>query len=388
MMVGADMAPFHVMDMVKAAAVEEARGRSIVHLEVGQPSTGAPGPVCDAAAAALGSGDPLGYTEVKGLPALRDALAAHYRAWYGVDIDPVRIQLTGGSSAGFVLAFLACFERGARVGVPVPGYPCYRNVLQGLGMVPIPVRADASSGYRVTVDLLDAAGPLDGLLLASPNNPTGTVLARAELAEVAGWCAEREVRLISDEIYHGLVYGEPASSMAAIEQRAIVVSSFSKYWSMTGWRLGWLNLPHDDEARVERLAANLFICPAAIAQHAALAAVDGRAGGFAAIEAELSSHVARYRRNRTVLLEGLPRAGLRSFAPADGAFYLYADVSELGVPSSELCQRWLVEAGVATAPGVDFDPEWGSRFVRFSFAGSTPDMVRAVERLVAWSERA
>jgi aspartate/methionine/tyrosine aminotransferase len=381
-----DIAPFYVMEMVRAAEQRAAAGLEVLHLEVGQPSTGAPASVRAAAEAALRSGDPLGYTEALGWRPLREAIAAHYRATAGVAVDLNRVVATVGSSVGFVLAFLAAFPPGARVAVTEPGYPCYRNTLLALGREPVGVPIGPDTGYRLTPDLLDRAGPLDGLVLASPANPTGTILGAGELADLADWCAAHAVRLVSDEIYHGLSYGAPTTTALALASTpasfldrpaAIVVNSFSKYWSMTGWRLGWLVLPDELVGPVERLAQNLVICPSALAQQAAPAA-------FEATD-ELEAHVARYRRNRALLLDGLAAAGIDRVAPADGAFYVYAEVDHLTDDSLDLCRSWLAELGVAATPGIDFDPRRGHRTVRFSFAGATTDIERAVERLARWT---
>ena len=265
---GREIAPFYVMEMVKAVEAAQADGRKILRLEVGQPSTGAPRAVVAAAQAALAGGDALGYTAATGIRPLRERLAAHYLDSYALAVDADRFVATVGSSVGFVLAFLAAFGPGARVAVTEPGYPCYRNTLTALGMVPVAIPLGPESGYRLTVTMLEQAGPLDGVIVASPANPTGTVMGRAALAEVAHWCHARRIRLISDEIYHGLTYGATVTTAAAVSSSALVVNSFSKYFSMTGWRLGWLVLPEDLVAAVERLAQNLVICPTTLAQHA------------------------------------------------------------------------------------------------------------------------
>jgi len=376
-----DVPPFYVMEMVRAAEERMAAGGDVLHLEVGQPSSGAPAAVADAAVAALRSGDPLGYSEAKGWLPLRRRLARHYRDCHDLEVDPEQLLATVGSSVGFVLAFLAAFPSGARVAVAEPGYPCYRNTLRALGREPVGVPVGPATGYNLTPELLDAAAgdrPLDGVIVASPANPTGTILDPGELGAVASWCAGHGARLVSDEIYHGITYGTPATCARTLDPGAIVVNSFSKYWSMTGWRLGWLVLPDDLVGRAERLAQNLVICPPVLVQHAALAAFDPAA------TAELDRHVERYRANRTVLLEGLPRAGIDRLAPADGAFYVYAEVGHLTDDSLALCHRWLAEIGVAATPGIDFDPVRGQRTVRFSFAGETVDMVEAVHRLQRW----
>lgn len=380
--VAEEIAPFYVMEMVRAAEARLAAGGDVLHLEVGQPSTGAPAAVADAAVAALRSGDPLGYSEAKGRLALRRRIARHYEDRYGLEVDAEQLLATVGSSVGFVLAFLAAFRPDARVAVAEPGYPCYRNTLRALGREPVGVPVGPETGYNLTPDLLDAAcrrgGALAGVVVASPANPTGTILRPDELAAVAGWCGANGARLVSDEIYHGLSYGRPTTCARTLDPGAIVVNSFSKYWSMTGWRLGWVVLPDDLVGRAERLAQNLVICPPVVGQQAALAAFEPAA------VAELEGHVERYRANRTVLLEGLPRAGIDRLAPADGAFYVYAEVGHLTDDSLALCHRWLADIGVAATPGIDFDPVRGHRTVRFSFAGATADMVEAAHRLERW----
>jgi aspartate/methionine/tyrosine aminotransferase len=376
----AGIAPFIVMDVMRAAnrrdaAASNDAGRA-VHLEVGQPSTPAPALVRAAAKAALDD-DKLGYTDAMGLPVLRERIARHYRDAYGVRVDPARICVTTGSSGGFLLAFLSAFDANDRVALADPGYPAYRNILQALDCVPVGVAASAATRYQPTPGLLDQAGPgLDGLIVASPANPTGSMLTAEELGKLCGWCATNGARLVSDEIYHGIVYGAAATTALAFGDDAFVVNSFSKYYSMTGWRLGWLVVPPDLTRAVERLAQNLFISPPTLAQLAAVAAFD------ATDEAE--RHVANYRANRDFLLAELPKAGFREFAPPDGAFYLYADVAHLTNDSAEFCRRMLDEAGVAATPGLDFDPARGNRFVRFSFAGSPNDMREAAKRLIAW----
>jgi aspartate/methionine/tyrosine aminotransferase len=375
----AEVAPFHVMEVVRAARERAEVGGDVLHLEVGQPSTGAPTAALAAARDALGSPDALGYTDADGMPPLRRAIADRYRAM-GVEVDPEQVAVTAGASVACVLAFLAAFSPGDRVAVCEPGYPCYRQMLHALGVEPVPVRIGPDTGFQPTPALLDAVLPLDGLVVASPSNPTGSVLAPAELADLVRWCDERDVRLVSDEIYHGITFGPPAPTAAAhADARPIVVNSFSKYFSMTGWRLGWLVLPDELIRPVELLAQNLFISAPTLSQIAALAALG--AGD------ELDGHVARYATNRDLVLDGLERLGSTTVAPADGAFYCYADISHLGADSQDLCARWLAEAGVAATPGIDFDPVEGHRFVRFSFAGPTDDVREAMVRLAAWATR-
>jgi aspartate/methionine/tyrosine aminotransferase len=368
--------PFIAMDVLRAANERAASGEDVLHLEVGQPSTPAPAPVLAAAQDALRR-ETLGYTDALGLPALREAIAAHYHDRYGVAVDPGRVVVTTGSSGGFLLAFLAAFDAGDRVAMASPAYPAYRNILAALDLVPVELPAGPAQRYQMTLELLRAErGRLDGLVVASPANPTGTMLAPEELAALAQYCRDAGIRFVSDEIYHGIVYGATAATALASGTDAIVVNSFSKYFSMTGWRLGWMVVPADMLRAVECLAQNLFISPPALSQHAALAAFGCRA--------ELDANVARYAVNRALLLEELPKAGLTRFAPADGAFYLYADVAHITNDSPEFCRRMLREIGVACTPGIDFDPARGHATLRISFAGSTEAVAEAARRLIAW----
>jgi len=371
--------PFIAMEVLRAANEREQAGDRILHLEVGQPDGAAPAPVIEAAASALRS-HRLGYTEALGIPSLRTAIAANYRASYGLAIDPARVVVTTGSSGAFLLTFLAAFETGDRVALAAPGYPAYRNILLALGLEPVDLPTDAEHRFQPTPALLDAVeGPLDGLIIASPSNPTGSMLDRAALSALAAYCREGGIRLVSDEIYHGIVYEGVATSAAELDESAIVINSFSKYFSMTGWRLGWMLVPADLARAVECLAQNLFISPPTLPQIAA-EAVFG-------CKAELDRRVAGYRRNRDALLARLPEAGFESFAPPDGAFYLYADVGHMTNDSEDFCRRMLAEAGVAATPGVDFDRRRGNRFLRFSYAGSPAAMAEAADRLIAWRRR-
>ena len=374
----ADIAPFFVMEMMRAAAQREAAGGDVVHMEVGQPSTPAPAGARAAAKAAI-DGDVLGYTSAVGIEPLRQRLAQHYADWHGHDTDADRIVVTQGASGAFTLAFLACFEAGDRVAVTSPGYPCYRNTLEALDIEVIEIAVTPETGFRLTADMVEHAGPLDGLVVASPANPTGTMLMADELGRLARWCHDSGVRLVSDEIYHGITYGTQAATAAAHSPSAVVVNSFSKYFSMTGWRLGWLLLPPDLVSPVERLAQNATIAAATVSQYAALGAFDSIG--------ELEANVARYTVNRRILLDGLPSAGIDRIAPPDGAFYIYANVDHLTDDSAELAAKWLAELGIATTPGIDFDPAEGHRYIRFSFAGSNDDMNQTVERLAGWSDQ-
>ncbi len=375
-----DIPPFHVLEVVRAAQAVEATGRRVLHLEVGQPATPAPATVRRAAVAAI-TDDRLGYTTANGIEPLRRRIARHYGERHGLEVDPAQVVVTAGASGGFVLAFLAAFEVGDRVAVTEPGYPCYRNTLLAFDRVPVGVPVGAATRYQPTVALLDEAvahtgGAFAGVVVASPSNPTGSSLRAEELRAVAGWCAARGARLVADEIYQGIDYGEPPPTALAVDDTAIVLNSFSKYFSMTGWRLGWMVVPPDLVGRVDRLSANLFICPSVPAQHAAVAAFDA--------SDELDGHVRRYATNRQVVLDGLDAAGLHEVAPADGAFYAYADVSHLCDDSAELCRRWLDELSVAATPGVDFDPVRGHQSVRFCYAGDTDDVAEAMGRIASW----
>jgi aspartate/methionine/tyrosine aminotransferase len=371
--------PFIAMDVLREASAREAAGQSVIHLEVGQPGSPAPQAVLDAAREALAN-DRLGYTDALGIPALREAIARHYHDQYSLAVDPGEIVVTTGSSAAFQLAFLAAFEPGDRVALAAPGYPAYRNILSALGLEPVLIEVGPNAHYQPNPELLAEAGELAGLIIASPANPTGTMIPEADLARLALWCRERGIRLVSDEIYHGITYEEAPQTARAFGHEMIVVNSFSKYYSMTGWRLGWMVLPADLARSVECLAQNFYVSPPALSQQAALAAFGCRA--------ELDAHVARYRVNRNLLIAALKKAGLSRFAPAEGAFYLYVDVSALTRDSQGFCRRMLAQTGVATTPGRDFDPIHGDSWVRLSFAGSTEDIAEAARRLGEWLPRA
>ena len=370
---------FIVMDVMRAAAQHEARGETIIHMEVGQPATPAPRAARMAAAGALETGT-LGYTLALGLPELREKIAGLYRQWYGLSIPPERVVVTTGSSGAFVLAFLALFDKGARIGLANPGYPCYRHILKTLDCESVLFDIGAASGWMPEIAAIESLQELDGLLIASPANPTGTLVTPDRLAGLARLCQARGLPFISDEIYHGLTYGPPAATALQFSDDAIVINSFSKYFSMTGWRVGWMVVPDHLVRTIERLAQNLFISAPAISQEAAL-------GAFEAFD-ELEANKRVYAANRELLLNELPRAGFTSFAPADGAFYLYADVSGDTDDSPALARRILEEAGVAVTPGADFDAVRGSRYLRFSYSGSTQDMTEAARRLLAWRQRA
>ncbi len=373
------MPPFIVMDVMQAAAEREAEANAVFHLEVGQPGTSAPSGVLKAAREALES-DRLGYTVALGLPELRAAIAAHYERIHGVRPDPARIVVTTGSSGGFVLSFLSAFDPGDRVAMVSPGYPCYRNILSAFGIEPVLLLAGPEHRFQPTAELIEAeirkGGPIDGLIVASPSNPTGTMLGGAEMAELCRYCREKGIRFVSDEIYHGITYEGSASTALAYDENAIVINSFSKYFSMTGWRLGWMVVPEDLLRAIECLAQNLFISAPTLSQIAGVAAFD--------CEAELQGNIAKYATNRQLLLDELPKAGFDRLAPVDGAFYIYADVAERTNDSLSFCRRILNETGVAITPGVDFDPDRGHRFVRFSFAGSTEEIAGAAEALIDW----
>jgi aspartate/methionine/tyrosine aminotransferase len=371
-----DIPPFLVMEVMRAAAAREVAGDNVFHLEVGQPSTAAPRGVLDAAKAAL-EDDVLGYTLALGVTELRQTISEHYQSFYGVHVPADRIVVTTGASGAFLLAFLAAFEAGDRVALALPGYPGYRHILSALGNQPVSMAAGPATRFQPTVEMIDDLDePVQGLIVASPSNPAGTIIPEAELARLAGYCDDRRIRLVSDEIYHGITYGADAATAVAYSDQAIVINSFSKYFSMTGWRLGWMVVPESLMRPVESLAQNMFISPPTLSQRAALAAFD--------CGDEIAANIARYGRNRELLLEELPKAGFTALAPADGAFYIYADVSHMTNDSQAFCQRMLDETGVAATSGVDFDPERGNAFVRFSFSGSTEDMAEAARRLRDW----
>ena len=371
--------PFIVMDVMRAANAREAAGDDIIHMEVGQPGTPAPRAVREAARAAL-ENERLGYTEALGLPELRARIARHYQEHYGFEVPAERVVVTTGSSAGFVLAFLAILDAGDRVALPSPGYPCYRHILSALDAEPVTLEMDAATRWMPVPEQLAAAaagqGGLKGLLLASPANPTGTMLKGDALADLAAACAAHGLWFVSDEIYHGLDYEAPAETALKHSDAAIVINSFSKYFSMTGWRIGWMVVPEGLVRTVERLAQNLYISPPTLSQHAAIAAFDARE--------ELEDIKAVYASNRLLLLEELPKAGFTTILPADGAFYLYADIGHLGDDSAAFAQRMLKEIGVAVTPGLDFDAARGAHFLRFSYAGRTEEMAEAARRLRAW----
>lgn len=376
----AGIPPFYVMDVWLAAAERQRTHGDLVNLSAGQPSAGAPAPVRDAAAAALGRNQ-LGYTVALGIPELRAQIAQTYRARHQIDVDVDDVVLTTGSSGGFLLTFLACFDAGDRVAIASPGYPCYRNILSALGCEVVEIPCGPETRFQPTVAMLEALDPpVQGVIVASPANPTGTVIAPEELAAIAKWCDASGARLVSDEIYHGLVYeGAPATACAwETSRNAVVVNSFSKYFAMTGWRLGWLLVPAGLRRAVDCLTGNFTICPPALAQYAALAAFTPES------LAEAEGLLAHYAENRQLLLNGLRGLGLDRLAPTDGAFYVYADVSKYTDDSLLFCEKLLNDTGVAIAPGIDFDTVRGNSYVRLSFAGPTHDIEEALRRIGPW----
>ena len=365
--------PFIVMDVMEAARAAEAEGRHIIHMEVGQPATPAPAGARAALARAMEEGS-LGYTVALGLPELRARIARLYADWYGVDLDPARVVVTSGSSAGFLLAFTALFDAGEKVALGEPGYPSYRQILRALSLTPVGIPTAPEDRYQPRPDQLpdDCAG----LIVASPGNPSGTMLDRDAMAGLIGAAADRGMAFVSDEIYHGLHYAGRGVSALEVSDDVYVINSFSKYFSMTGWRVGWMVVPEDHIRIVERLAQNMFICPPHASQVAALAALD--------CTGELEANRAVYAENRELMLAGLPRAGITDFAPPDGAFYVYADVSDRTNDSLTLARDILDRAGVAVTPGLDFDPVRGAGTLRFSYARSTADIAEGLERLAAF----
>ena len=365
--------PFHAIAISREAHALEEQGRSILHMEFGQPSTGAPAEAIAVAHRVLDT-EPMGYWEST---ALKQRIARHYADRHGVVVEAEQVLLSCGASPGLVLALTSLFAPGARVATARPGYVAYRNTLKALYLDPVEVACGPAERFQISADALARIDPApDGLILASPANPTGTIIPPAELARIAALCQERGIRIISDEIYHGLSFGEPAHSMLEYAPDAVIVNSFSKYYSMAGWRLGWIVVPPQLIETARARMGNLFLTPPVLAQRAGLAAFD--------CTDELDGHVASYRRNRQLLLDALPALGLARIAPPDGAFYIYADISHLTNDSLDFCQRLLRDTGVATAPGIDFDPVDGHRFIRFSFAVSTDRVEDAIARMVPW----
>ncbi|HEY4834082.1 MAG TPA: aminotransferase class I/II-fold pyridoxal phosphate-dependent enzyme [Bradyrhizobium sp.] len=373
-----DVPPFMVMDVMAAAARIEAAGGHVIHMEVGQPAAPAPKTALSAAHAALDAGR-IDYTSALGIPSLRERIARHYRETYGCVVDSERIVVTTGSSGAFILGFLAMFEPGDRVAVTVPGYPPYRHILTALGCEPVLIETSSETRHALTGEALLAAhrkAPLKGVLVGSPANPTGTMMSREALTSLITAAEGAGIRFISDEIYHGLDYAFPAVTAAELSPHALVINSFSKYFCMTGWRVGWMVVPETLVRPIERLQQNLAISVPTLSQIAAEAAFEGRA------EMEAIKH--GYQENRRILIEGLPQAGLTKFLPADGAFYLYADVSAFTSDSFEFAKKMLEQAHVAATPGIDFDPVHGHQFIRFSYARSADEMREAVARIARW----
>jgi len=373
-----DVPAFMVMDVMAAAARIEAAGGRVIHLEVGQPAAAAPATAIAAAHTALAPGR-LRYTETLGLPTLRARIARHYGEIYDLEVDPARVVVTTGSSGGFILAFLALFEPGDRVAVALPGYPPYRHILSALGCEPVAIETTQATRWAITPEMLMAAhrkAPLKGVLVASPANPTGTMMTGQALADLIAAAEGEGIRFISDEIYHGLDYAFAAQTAARLSDSAMIINSFSKYFCMTGWRIGWIVAPEPLVRPLDRLQGNLAVSVPTLSQIAAEAAFDGRA------EMEAVKH--GYEENRRILLEGLPKAGFDKILPVDGAFYLYADVSRFSDDSLEFAQRMLAQTHVAATPGLDFDPLKGRHFIRFCYAGAGAEMHEAVERITTW----
>ncbi len=363
--------PFIVMDVMEAARKAEAEGRHIIHMEVGQPSTGAPQAALDRLAADMAAG-PLGYTVALGLPELRQRIARHYGEWYDVDLNPERVVVTAGASGAFLLAFTALFDTGDRVGLGAPCYPSYRQILRSFDITPVDIPTTLASRFQPLPQDV-AAHDLAGLIVASPANPTGTMLGRTEMAQLAEACGVAGAAFVSDEIYHGLDYGQRPVSAVQVTDEVYVINSFSKYFSMTGWRVGWMVVPEDHIRIVERIAQNQFICPSHAAQKLALYAMD--------CDADLQANIAVYAENRRLMLESLPKAGFTKFAPPDGAFYFYVDVSEFTDDSLAFSAEILEKVGVAVTPGLDFDQAQGSRWLRLSYARGTADIAEGMARL-------
>lgn len=374
---------FAVMEILAAANARRAAGEDILSLCAGEPAAGASEVVRNQAIEVLRTED-LGYTEPLGVPALRQEIAEHYKRWYQVDVDPAQVAITTGSSGGFMLAFMAAFDPGDRVALARPGYPAYKNILTSLGIEVVELDCGPESRYQPTVSQLQEAyyeGGLDGVIVASPANPTGTMLTPAELADLAHWCKDFDVRLISDEIYHGITYSDEVTTATAakyLDDGVVVVNSFSKYWAMTGWRLGWLLLPNDLIGPAGALAGNVALCPPALSQHAAIAAFSPE--GYASSQ----QSVVKYQESRKIILDRLEDLAWDKIAPADGAFYIYANIAASGLDSVTWCARLLDEAGVAVTPGTDFDSANGHEWIRLSFASAPKIVAQAIDRIVRW----
>ena len=370
-----NIAPFFAMEVLRSANQLAGKGKDILHLEVGEPGFRPPEKVIAAAKAVI-QDKHIGYTEALGLAEFSQNIARHYQEYYKTTVDTNRVVATIGASGAFLLAFLAAFDTGDRVGIVEPGYPAYRNILSALGLNAISIYAGPEHRFQPTISLIKDAGRLDGLIIASPSNPAGTMLTGEELQQIVVWCGKNNVRLVSDEIYHGIGYRWSPTTAISFDDQAIVINSFSKYFSMTGWRIGWMVCPPELMPRIERLAQNFFVSPSSLSQHAGIAALTCRP--------ELDQYVASYASNRQFLLEHLPKAGLDKLSPADGAFYLYADVSHLTEDSKMFCEEILRETGVATTPGLDFDIQKGHRYLRISYAGSKKTITTAAQKLIDW----
>ena len=363
--------PFIVMDVMESARKAEANGKHVIHMEVGQPGTPAPKRAKQFISDEISNND-LGYTVTLGLPELRNRISKLYGDWYNIDLNPDRIIITTGSSGAFILSFAALFDVGDRVGIAAPGYPSYRQILKSPDLIPIDIFTELQNKFQpIPKDIKE--NNLNGLLVASPANPTGSMLDKKKLEELINTAHENKVSFISDEIYHGIQYENNPTSALEISNECYVINSFSKYFSMTGWRVGWMIVPEDHVRQVERLSQNLFICPPHVSQLTALSAMDAKE--------ELNTNVEVYKKNRSILLEELPKAGLNKFSPPDGAFYIYIDISEYSKDSLNFCREVLDKAGVAITPGLDFDQKRGNSTIRFSYARSTEDIIEGANRI-------
>ena len=363
--------PFIVMDVMEAARKLEQSGKNIIHMEVGQPGSPAPKLANESVKKQIQSNN-LGYTVALGLPKLRSRISKLYGEWYNLDLNPERVIITTGSSGAFILSFATLFDQGNRVGIGSPGYPSYRQILKAQSLIPVDIETDLQNKFQpLPEDII--SNNLNGLLVASPANPTGSMLDKSSLEKLIVTCKENDVSFISDEIYHGIEYETKSVSALEITDNCYVINSFSKYFSMTGWRIGWMVVPEDHVRQVEKVSQNLFICPPHVSQIAALAALDAKD--------ELNENVKVYKKNREILLKELPDAGFTTFSPPDGAFYIYVDISKFSKDSLNFCKKVLNEAGVAITPGLDFDQNRGSSTIRLSYARSTEDIIEGTKRL-------